>query len=264
MRPPVVDEAVSPASPDSAAPLVATGVEVRYPAFTLGPVDVSVSMGTLVALIGANGAGKTTLLETLTGVRRPDAGEVRRFGRGVPMLGQGDLGELGYVADETEGLPDELTASELWSLHATAHARDPAHRAEMLVRADRLANELSLGRADGVIGSFSHGMRKKVQVIAALLHDPPMLVLDEPTNGLDPVSSFVIGTVLKRAADHGAGVLVATHDLAWAERFSDRVLALHAGRSSAEGPTTELLGDRGTSSLLDQFLALVEGSLDDG
>ncbi len=191
-------------------------------------VDLQVRAGEVVGLLGANGAGKTTLIRLLLGLLHPTSGAVRLFGR--PPSRQARL-RLGYVPQGL-GLWEDLTVRENLEFAArafggTAPALDPELEA----------------RRDSVVRSLSQGLRRRLAFAAALSHAPELLVLDEPTSGVDPAARARLWASIRDAAAGGAGVLVTTHHLDEAG-YCDRLVVMAAGRVVAQGTLAEIVGRR--------------------
>uniref|UniRef100_A0A832I7J7 ABC transporter ATP-binding protein n=1 Tax=Eiseniibacteriota bacterium TaxID=2212470 RepID=A0A832I7J7_UNCEI len=243
-------------------PLEVHGLVRRYGRVTaVDGLSFRVRPGEILGFLGPNGAGKTTTLRVCAGLLRPDAGEVRIAG--VPLAREplAARARVGLVPDEPF-LYERLSAREFFDFVAALYgvpAMTAARRAEALIERFELA-----GVADQLVESYSLGMRRKTSVIAALLHDPPLLMLDEPLNGLDPRGARALKDLLRERAAAGGGVLVSTHLLDVAERLCDRVLILHHGRTRAEGTFDELRGARADATLEDVFLALTAGEGADG
>jgi ABC-2 type transport system ATP-binding protein len=195
---------------------------VRFGAHTaLDRVSLSAAEGWITAVVGGDGAGKSTLLRVLVGALAPASGEVRRP----------DIHGIGYLAPGSGVYPD-LTVAENLAFAAAAYGVAPA---EARQRTGEYLERTGLAETrDRLAGHLSGGMRQKLGVIRALIHRPRLLVLDEPTTGVDPVSRADLWWLLARAAAGGAAVLLATTYLDEAER-SSRVLVLDAGRVIAEG-----------------------------
>ncbi len=162
----------------------------------------------------------------------------------------------GFVPDEP-CLYELLTAREFLEFIAALYdvPRELAAR-----RADELCERLELEPADRLLEGCSRGTRQKVSVAAALLHDPPLVMLDEPLSGLDPRAARALKDLLRERAARGLGVLISTHLLEVAERLCDRVAILHHGRKLAEGTLDALRGGRGSATLEDVFLELTGGA----
>jgi ABC-2 type transport system ATP-binding protein len=221
-------------------------------------VSFDVFGGEIFGFLGPNGAGKTTTIKMITGLLQPTAGTVRVAGFDVQAQSLQAKAASGYVPDEPNLYP-KLSARELLRFVGDLYEMDRAHvdqRADELLRMFELA-----GAADDLIDSYSHGMRQKTALAAALLHDFKVLVLDEPTVGLDPRSARLIKDILRQLADRGAAVFLSTHILEIAERMCDRIGIINNGALVAVGTMAELraLGT-GETSLEDIFLSLTGGS----
>jgi ABC-2 type transport system ATP-binding protein len=206
----------------------ATGVHLRYGNIVaLDDISLTVASGQVTAVVGGDGAGKTSLLRCLAGAVRPDAGEVR---------GPGAL-RIGYLP-ASSGIYPDLTVTENLAFRATAYRMSGeearARTAELIARAGLSA------ASDRLAGQLSGGMRQKLGVIAALLHRPDLLILDEPSTGVDPVSRSGLWSLIALAAAGGAAVVLATTYLDDAERASD-VLVLDSGRQLAAGPPEHIV-----------------------
>ena len=232
----------------------ARDVRVEFPGFTLGPIDIDLPPG-VHGLLGPNGAGKTTLVNTLLGLQERRGGQVEALGVALNGRAPDVLRQVGIVPDTSESLPQELTAWEFWRLVARLVGA-PQDQGELLATAERLAAELDFRPPDAPIASFSLGMRKKTQVVAALLHDPVVVVMDEPRNGLDPLAIRRLEQLLQDLRARGACVLVASHDLWWADRIADSVHVLADGRMIASGAPSALKAP-GEESLVDTYVRLV-------
>jgi ABC-2 type transport system ATP-binding protein len=245
-------------SPRSSSPLVLDGVRFDRGRFRLGPVHLEVQPGAVTCLLGSNGSGKTTLLELALGLLVPDAGSISIVGGPACERGRTFMGAVGYVADDPTAVIDELTAAEYWSLCAALSARTgiAPTAEETRARAAALADQLGL-LADGQpIATFSHGMRTKLQLVAALAHRPRLLMLDEVHNGLDPLAMEIADRLVGDACRAGTGVLAATHDLRWAEEIADAVVVLDRGSVVLHGERGEAWPD-GAGGLRRAFVAAV-------
>jgi len=190
-------------------------------------VDLAVAAGEVVGLIGANGSGKTTLIRMLLGLLVPTAGRVRLFGE--PPSRQ-TRARLGYVP-QSLGLYDDLTVAENMAFSAAAYGSQHAV----------LEGELA-GARDVLVRELPLGLRRRVAFAIALGHHPDLLVLDEPTSGVDPLQRARLWETIRASAEDGAGVLVTTHHLGEAEQC-DRLVVLAAGRVVAAGSLAEIVGD---------------------
>ncbi len=217
-------------------------------------LSLEVRDGEIFGFIGPNGAGKTTTIKTIVGMLRPDSGTVRINGIDVqtdPI--QAKLG-LAYVPD-TPDIYERLTGMQFINFIADAYRVPQEVRA---ARIARLAEMLELTDALGdVIESYSHGMRQKTVLIAALVHEPKAWVLDEPLVGLDPKASFALKGMMRQHADSGNTVFFSTHILEVAERLCDRVGLIVQGRLVACG-TLDELRTTADSTLESIFMELVD------
>jgi ABC-2 type transport system ATP-binding protein len=229
---------------EAVEPLVVDGLGKTYPGGITAIADVSftVRRDQVVGLLGPNGAGKTTLLRMLIGLIRPDTGSVRVFGQRV-RPGAAVLSRVGAIVEGPGLLPHLSGAANLrlyWA--ATGRPAEDAHVEEAL----RIAG---LGDAlDRPVRTYSHGMRRRLAIAQAMLGLPDLLVLDEPTNGLDPPQIHAMRAVLRGYATGGRSVLVSSHLLAEVERTCDHVVVLHRGAVLAAGSVTALVADVGRSS----------------
>jgi ABC-2 type transport system ATP-binding protein len=213
----------------------ARGATRRFGAFVaVDAVDMEVRPGEVLGLLGANGAGKTTLIRMLLGLLRPSAGEISLFGR--PPSRQ-TRRRLGYVPQGL-GLYDDLSPRENLAFAHAAFGGDDR-------RAPGGALELPAGVAtvaDVPIGQLPLGVQRRVAFAQALTHRPDLLVLDEPTSGVDPLARTRLWETIREAADGGAGVLVTTHQMEEAQEC-DRLAVMAGGRVVASGRVADIVGD---------------------
>jgi ABC-2 type transport system ATP-binding protein len=226
-------------------------------------LDLDVRPGEFYALLGPNGAGKTTTLRMVAGLLRPDAGEIRVAG--VDALADPVAAKrmMAWISDEPM-IYDKLTPREYLEFVSGLWGVDPA-LAE--TRAHELLDWLGLAaNANERCEGFSKGMRQKVALAGALVHDPFLIILDEPLTGLDASSARQVKSVLRERVEAGGTIIMTTHILEVAERMADRIGVIAHGKLIAEGTLAELRlkagknagADAGTSaSLEDTFLALV-------
>jgi len=192
--------------------------------------DVSFALGPgVTGLLGPNGAGKTTLLHLLAGLLSPSAGEVRIAGR--PAFGDPSIYAVVGLVPEREAVPGYLTGREFVRLNAELQAIPDAAAAT-----DRAIGTVELAdAADRAIRTYSKGMRQRVKVAAALVHEPRILLLDEPFNGMDPRQRLHMMELLRRMAGEGRAILFSSHILEEVERLAEAVLVVYAGRLAASG-----------------------------
>ena len=213
----------------------------------LRDLSLQVPEGCLYALLGPNGAGKTTTLRILATLLSPDLGDVRIAGHDA-LTEQRQIRRLiGYVAQEV-AIDKILTGRELLKLQGDLYHLRPQLRNQ---RIDQLIDMLGMDPwVDRRCGTYSGGMRRRLDLAAGLLHDPQLLILDEPTVGLDIESRAVIWDVLRRLREEGTTVLLSTHYLGEVEALADRMAIIDAGTVIAEGTPNELKkrlgGDRVT------------------
>jgi ABC-2 type transport system ATP-binding protein len=234
--------------------LEASAVVRRFGAVTaLRGVDLRLHDGELLGLVGPDGAGKTTLLRALSGLIDVDGGEARVLGVPWPSAPPEAREELGYMPQQYS-LYTDLSVDE--NLRFFADLFD-LPRAVFAERRERLLSITQLEAArDRPAGALSGGMYKKLAIACALLHRPRMLVLDEPTNGVDPVSRRELWALLYEFVSDGMGVLVATPYMDEAARCG-RVALLHEGRILAEGEPARLVEGLGQSDFEGAYLALL-------
>ncbi len=234
------------------------GVTKKYGRFTaVHPIDLEVRKGELFGFLGPNGAGKTTTIRMVTGVLRPSAGTIRIAGHDMvaaPLLAKR---AIGYIPDRPS-LYEKLTGGEflsfvagLWGANGTA-----ARRADELLEMFELDDW-----RDTLVESYSHGMRQKLLICSALVHDPEVIVVDEPMVGLDPRAARQIKDLLRSFAARGGTVFLSTHTLEVAEALCDRIAILHQGRIRALGTMAELrrIAEDEALSLEEVFLQLTKG-----
>ncbi|HVC40037.1 MAG TPA: ABC transporter ATP-binding protein [Candidatus Dormibacteraeota bacterium] len=205
--------------------------------FAVKDLDLQVAPGELFGLIGPNGAGKTTTIKLAVGLLHPSAGRITVCGHDVQTDGLESRRHLGYVPDSA-ALYDRLTGSEMLQLAADLQgvAADRRRR-----RIPALLEAFDLAEAQGqLIMSYSRGMRQKLALCAALVHDPEVLFLDEPTVGLDPKGARQLKLMLRTLCDSGHTVFISTHALEIAAALCDRVGIFSDGRLAACGTVPQL------------------------
>jgi ABC-2 type transport system ATP-binding protein len=242
--------------PDSSA-LEVRGLTKRFDRLAVDSLDLTIHAGEFYALVGPNGAGKTTPLRMVAGLLRPDAGGVSIFDIDALANPVAAKQVMAWVSDEPM-IYDKLTPLEylefvggLWGIAPSASK--PV--AEALLSSLGLEPHRQHERCEG----FSKGMRQKVALAGALVHDPRLIILDEPLTGLDAVSARHVKGLLSERVRAGCTVIMTTHILEVAERMADRIGVIASGRLVAEGTLTELRQQNGhaDTSLEDLFIALV-------
>lgn len=226
--------------PPSAPVLEIENLAKRYDETqALGGVGLRVEAGETFGLLGANGAGKSTLLKCVLGLVHPDAGVVRVCGEETRRDPLAARRRIGYLPEELR-LYDRLTGWEFLELVCGLKDLDCGAAVEESFRYFGLWE-----RRDEPIGGYSLGMRKKVGAIAALAGEPPLLLLDEPLNGLDAESMRRMRMRLEAAAEHGAAIVISSHVMGFVERVCGRVCVLRRGLKVAEGAPARLRAEAG-------------------
>jgi sodium transport system ATP-binding protein len=238
------------------------GVDVQHltkrfgAALAVDDLSFHVAPGEIYGLLGPNGAGKTTTLRVLAAILAPTSGRAELAGVDVARDPQAARRRLGFLTGTT-GLYARLTGRELLRYFGRLHGMPDAaitERTALLARA--LDLEAILGRR---CEALSTGQRQRLSVARAVLHDPAVLILDEPTVGLDVLASRFLRDFVRAERDRGKAVVFSTHYLAEAELLCDRIGLVHRGRMLAEGPPAELRSRAdGAASLEEAFLRLVE------
>ena len=219
----------------------------------LDHLNLKVGDGCVYGFLGPNGAGKTTAIRLLTGALRPTDGEIRVNGISVTEKPIDAKRMIGFVPDSQE-MYERLTGVEYLNFMADIFGVSEADRRE---RADKYLARFDMAEAArDRIGSYSRGMKQKIAAIGALIHEPPVWVLDEPMVGLDPRAAFLLKEEMRERANAGATVFFSTHVLEVAEKLCDRVGIIHKGKLIMEGTPEELLGKTGDASLEEVFLEM--------
>jgi sodium transport system ATP-binding protein len=228
------------------------GTEVR----AVDGLSFECAGGEVVGLLGPNGAGKTTTLRILATILQPSAGRVSVAGYDVLESPDGVRRSLGYVSAST-GVYERLSARETLQYYGRLHGMGEA---EIAARVEAVLDLLQMRDfADRLAGRLSSGQRQKVSLARALVHDPPVLVLDEPTANLDVIVAENVLQFVESARDSGRAILLSTHIFAEAERLCDRVVVVHNGRLLAAGTQEELRAATSAKNLHDAFFKLVRG-----
>ena len=225
-----------------AVPIEARGLRKAYSSrwggksiLALDGLDLDVRPGELFGLLGPNGAGKTTTVKILLGLTRPTSGEARLFG--IPSAQPASRRRVGYLP-EGHRFPGYLTARETLAIFGRMSGLD---RATLRTRVLPLLERVGLAAWKDVrVKKFSKGMTQRLGLAAALVHDPDVLLLDEPTDGVDPVGRREIRDLLREEASRGRAILVNSHLLSEIEQTCDRVAVLRSGKVVAQGTIAEL------------------------
>jgi sodium transport system ATP-binding protein len=218
-------------------------------------VDFHCHAGEAFGLLGANGAGKTTTLRMLSTVLRPTGGHASVLGHDVERDPEAVRRSLGFHSASTALYP-RLTARETLEFFARVN-RYP--EAKLRARVDELVARFGIGSyASARVDKLSSGMKQKVAIARTIAHDPPVLIFDEPTVGLDVFNAMDLITVVEELRDEGKTVLFSSHIMSEAERLCDRIAILHEGRILAEGTLEELRERTGLHYLQDIFVRYVQ------
>jgi ABC-2 type transport system ATP-binding protein len=236
--------------------LAAERLTKRYgPRTAVDQLSFTVQAGEILGLLGPNGAGKTTTIRLLTTILAPTSGTFSVAG--VPSTKPAEIRRRVGVLPESSGYPAQETGWEYLRYHARLFGLDSHTAGE---RADRLLGEVGLAdRARTRIASYSRGMRQRLGIARALVNEPAVLFLDEPTLGLDPAGQARILDLVRDVARRtGAVVVLSTHTLHEVEQLCTRVLILHRGKVLMTGTPEEVTRQAGTTRLADAFLVMTE------
>lgn len=218
-------------------------------------LSFKVDDGEIVGFIGPNGAGKTTTLKMMTGILRPDNGKILINNYDMQKEPLKAKQEIGYIADS----PDmflRLKGIEFLNLIADIYKVSTEERK---VRIADLAKRFGLEEVLGEqMQSYSHGMRQKIMVMSALVHNPSVWILDEPLIGLDPKSAFALKKMMREHADAGNSVLFSTHVLEVAEKICDKIIIIDHGKAVFYGTFAELKKNHKKEDLEKIFLEMTE------
>jgi len=221
--------------PASDPAVIVKNVTKRYAGFTaVDDLSFEVRRGEIFGLLGPNGAGKTTTIRMILDIIRPGAGEITVLG--APM-GESTKARIGYLPEE-RGLYDDMTLIDTLVFLAQLKGLDrrtAAARAEALLREVELWEERSRK-----IKALSRGMNQKAQFVAATLHNPELIIIDEPFSGLDPVNTRLIKSLLYRLRDQGAAIVMSTHQMNQVEEMCQRILLIDHGRDVLHGEVAEV------------------------
>ncbi len=230
-----------------------TGLTKKYDKkVAVDDLHLHIAPGEIYGFIGHNGAGKTTTLRACTGILMPDAGEITVDGISILRDPLEAKRRIAYIPDNPD-LYDFLTGMQYLSFVADVFGVPAAMRKE---RIDTLSTRLAI-RDDLMqpIATYSHGMKQKVAIIAAFLHEPRLLIMDEPFVGLDPMASHTIKEMMRELCDKGSAIFFSTHVLDVAEKLCDKIAIIKEGKLLAAGTMDEVRGD---TSLEEAFLGLGE------
>lgn len=217
-------------------------------------ISFHVSPGEVVGLLGPNGAGKTTVLRMLSGILTPDAGQVLACGYDMKEDPLAAKRQIGFLSGDTQ-LYQRLTPREL--LHYFAELYE-LPKATSQARTGELISSLDMASfADRPCDTLSAGQKQRSNIARAFLHDPTVLILDEPTTALDILSGRFIVNAIREQRDRGKAVLFSTHIMSEAEYLCDRIVMIHQGRKTEEGSQSEIIERQSAGNLTDAFLRAI-------
>ena len=206
-------------------------------------VSFTVRRGTITGLLGRNGAGKTTTIRMITGIFLPDSGTIEWLGDGS---GAPFRDRIGYLPEE-RGLYKQMKLVELLLFLAEIKGKKPA---EIRPKIDGWLERLELtDKRDSKVEELSKGNQQKIQLIGTLLHDPDLIILDEPQSGLDPVNMVLVRNLLRDLRNDGKTILLSTHMMAEAERMADEIILIHRGQVVLDGSLDHVRSSFGRNTL---------------
>ncbi|MFD2173796.1 ribosome-associated ATPase/putative transporter RbbA [Rhodobacter lacus] len=247
------------AHPDAVPAILAEGLTKRFGDFTaVDHVSFTIPEGEIFGFLGSNGCGKSTTMKMLTGLIEPSSGRSELFGE---PLGRSDMAarmHIGYMS-QSFSLYSELTVRQNLDLHARLYAVPPARRAP---RVAEVLEEFELAEvADAMPESLPLGIRQRLQLAVALIHEPPILILDEPTSGVDPLARDAFWRkLISLSRDRGVTIFISTHFMNEAERC-DRISLMHAGRVLDVGAPAEITRRHDADTLEQAFIRCLEAEL---
>jgi len=206
-------------------------------------VSFSVRQGTITGLLGRNGAGKTTTIRMITGIFMPDSGSIDWAGQGQ---GNAFRDRIGYLPEE-RGLYKQMKVVEHLLFLAEIKGKRPA---DVRPAVDRWLERFELGaKRDAKVEELSKGNQQKVQLIGTLLHEPELIILDEPQSGLDPVNMVLVRNLLRELKEEGRTILLSTHMMGEAEKMADDIVLIHKGKVVLAGELDEVRNRFGSNTL---------------
>ena len=211
------------------------------PVHAVDGVSFSVRSGTITGLLGRNGAGKTTIIRMITGIFLPDSGSIEWI-----ATGRDPQDRIGYLPEE-RGLYRQMKIREL--LLFLAEIKDRRGR-DVVVSIEQWLKRFELwDKRDAKVEELSKGNQQKVQLIGTLLHDPELIILDEPQSGLDPVNMVLVRDLLHELKEEGRTILLSTHMMGEAERLADEIILIHQGKVVLDGALTAIRSSFGKNTL---------------
>ena len=213
-------------------------------------LSLHIESGSIYGFIGHNGAGKTTTLKAIVGIMNFDSGDIYIDGKKKKKDALACKKIMAYIPDNPD-LYEYLTGIKYLNFICDVYGVDQEKRTERIKKySDMFELSDSLGE---VISAYSHGMKQKLAIIAALVHEPKLIIMDEPFVGLDPKATHLLKQLMRQMCDQGAAIFFSTHVLEVAEKLCDKIAIIKAGKLIVSGNTQDVIGDE---SLEDVFLEL--------
>ena len=213
-------------------------------------LSLHIESGSIYGFIGHNGAGKTTTLKAIVGIMNFDSGDIYIDGKSIKKDALACKKIMAYIPDNPD-LYEYLPGIKYLNFICDVYGVDQEKRTERIKKySDMFELSDSLGE---VISAYSHGMKQKLAIIAALVHEPKLIIMDEPFVGLDPKATHLLKQLMRQMCDQGAAIFFSTHVLEVAEKLCDKIAIIKAGKLIVSGNTQDVIGDE---SLEDVFLEL--------
>ena len=215
-------------------------------------ISIEINKGEIFGFIGHNGAGKTTTLKAIVGIHGFESGDIIINSKSIKTNAIECKRQIAYIPD-TPDLYESLTGIQYLNFIADIFKVDKIKREELIKEyAKKFEIESALG---SIIGSYSHGMKQKLAIISGLIHDPKILIFDEPFVGLDPKASYTLKEIMKKFCENGGCILFSTHVLEVAEKICDKIAIIKDGKIITSGTTNEVKGDKSLENL---FMELID------